>query len=403
MIRTSFGLDVLLYLVLLITFIWRQVAPWQCCRRINSCISYISVFYLLVLCLLISEVVQASLGVNHFMRGNDHRAKVFGTALICCLPIMFLIMAMSWLLTRKHMDEMKAGMARMKHERAVHIIALPSVYGVMAVCSFVKLYDTLGSDTTEQDEGIALARYETCIYVADLYEAWALYQFGKLTLELLDETFEQRQALVSSRGPGVRHQKATKEDRERNRRTWQQDSTRDVVLSFTAVSSLAWLGTWLLVVVCLVQAGYSLWLWCFHDPQSKWIAMGADFHKFSYAGMVASGAAIYNVHTIEQTFGHLIAGYSPLLKFLSVKFLVFFAFWQTKILLLLRTIHILPLSIVEVKLLHSVLLVLECLASAIMHSWAWGAKEVWYGQDESKGESQPLSSGQAPSRGSTMI
>ncbi len=30
-----------------------------------------------------------------------------------------------------------------------------------------------------------MARYETVFMVADLYEAWALYQFGLLTLEVL--------------------------------------------------------------------------------------------------------------------------------------------------------------------------------------------------------------------------
>eukprot|EP00411_Alexandrium_monilatum_P046263 CAMPEP_0175464206 /NCGR_PEP_ID=MMETSP0095-20121207/69631_1 /TAXON_ID=311494 /ORGANISM="Alexandrium monilatum, Strain CCMP3105" /LENGTH=341 /DNA_ID=CAMNT_0016765433 /DNA_START=154 /DNA_END=1176 /DNA_ORIENTATION=+ len=260
---------------------------------------------------------------------KDYHTKFVGVVLFCCLPAMFLILASSWRLTRQHLEEIRAGRAAKKHERAVHIIALPSVYGLMAVSSFVKLFN-MGKTIRKDQMGIAYARYETCIFVGDLYEAWSLYQFGKLTLELLDETIEMRQSVVngppqSSRGSGSTAGQAR----------W-QESSRDVVLSFTAVSSLAWLGPWLLVVVCVLQAGYNLWLWCFSDPASNWHAVAANFHKFSFAGMVASGAAIYNIHTIEQVFGHLMVDYSPLLKFLSVKVLVFFAFWQMKVLQVLR-------------------------------------------------------------------
>ncbi|CAK0876582.1 unnamed protein product [Prorocentrum cordatum] len=98
-------------------------------------------------------------------------------------------------------------------------------------------------------------------------------------------------------------------------------------------------------------------------------------------GLIASGAAVYNVHTIESTFGHLIEGYSPLLKFLSVKLLVFFAFWQLKVLLVLKTVGILRLPELQIKMLHAALLVFECFGSAVLHVKAWNATEVWYKAD----------------------
>mmetsp|Transcript_46481 Transcript_46481/g.104471 ORF Transcript_46481/g.104471 Transcript_46481/m.104471 type:complete len:406 (-) Transcript_46481:58-1275(-) len=385
-----FGLDVLLYVALLAIFAWRQISPWPCCQELRSYVDYVTFFYVLVSCLLVGETVVAIQAFVRIFHGSSHRDRFLAVLLICALPIMYGMLGTSWRLTRQHLAKMKLGTAAAKHERAVHIVALPSVYGLMALCSFVKLYNLVGegASNSKQEKGIAFARFETYLYVGDLYEAWALYQFGRLTLELLDETFEQRQALIASGTSSARGRNDGRHSPGRR-----QDSTRDVVLSFTAVSSLAWLGTWLLVVVCVVQAGYSLWLWCFHDLEQQWEVFGGDFHKFSWAGMVASGAAIYNVHIIEQTFGHLMTGYNPLLKFLSVKFLVFFAFWQVKILMVLRSIHVLPLSDIEVKLLHAVLLVLECSATAVMHCWAWGADESWYLTEEpagSSGEKEPL-------------
>merc|ERR1719486_1023244 len=43
-----------------------------------------------------------------------------------------------------------------------------------------------------------LARSETCFYVGDLYEAWALYQFGKLVLELIDSAFAKQAMCAQS-------------------------------------------------------------------------------------------------------------------------------------------------------------------------------------------------------------
>eukprot|EP00418_Pyrodinium_bahamense_P022633 CAMPEP_0179149174 /NCGR_PEP_ID=MMETSP0796-20121207/72248_1 /TAXON_ID=73915 /ORGANISM="Pyrodinium bahamense, Strain pbaha01" /LENGTH=424 /DNA_ID=CAMNT_0020849985 /DNA_START=10 /DNA_END=1281 /DNA_ORIENTATION=- len=371
-LHTSFGLDVLLYLALLVIFVWREASAWHACRKINRYLDYFVCLYLLMAGLLICEIVQSVEAIVRIFHTDVARhEQAMAVVLVCCLPAMLATLSLCWRLTRLHVGEIGKGLAPAKHERAVHIVSLPAVYALMAVCSFVKLYNIVGAEATPEEDAIAFARYETCLYVGDLYEAWALYQFGKLTLELLDETFEERQAVLY--GESTRERRPTL-----GGARVQRDSTRDVVLSFTAVSSLAWLGTWLLVVVCLVQAGYSLWMWCFHDPVSNWSTVSGDFHKFSYAGMVASGAAIYNIHIIEQVFGHLMTGYSPLLKFLSVKVLVFFAFWQTKILMLLQTLHLLRMSERDIKLLHAVLLVWECLASAVMHAWAWGHDEPWY-------------------------
>merc|ERR1719265_1122865 len=96
--------------------------------------------------------------------------------------------------------------------------------------------------------------------------------------------------------------------------------------------------------------------------------------------MVASAAAVYNVHIVESTFQDQIESYRPFLKFMSVKLLVSFAFWQMWVLDLLKLVHIVDLDNTQLKLLHAALIIYECLLSAVLHCFAWRASEEWYGQ-----------------------
>jgi len=366
---TYFGVDLILYLALLFLAAWRHFFPFQRRRRCLDVLNYCNLLYAFLLGLLVFLL-------QSFIQAVVQEFRAPQKTNVCLLVVMVVVplantvtLALSWHQSRQHISQMREDLEISKHDRALQIIALPAVYGLMAMCALVKLYHQVTQDLEVEQVGIAFARYETCIYVGDLYEAWALYQFGTLTFELLDATFTERQSLMGSGWRAGQQRPAS------------SSSARDVALTFKAVSSLAWLGTWLFVVICILQAGWSLWLWTFHDPAEDWTKYEAEMKKFSYAGLIASGAAVYNVHTIESTFGHLIKGYRPLLKFLSVKLLVFFAFWQLKFLLVLKTLSILRLSDLDIKILHAALLVFECLGSAVVHVQAWNASEEWYTVD----------------------
>lgn len=361
--NSYFGVDLILYVVLICLALWRHVCPWRPKRKWLEYFNYCNVLYALLTGLLVSLLDSLVRAIVKEFRAPQ-KTNIPMLVILVAVPLANIVtMVLSFKLTRAHINAMKEDDSISRHDRALQIIALPPVYGLMAMCALVKLYHQVTNDLAGEAQGIVIARYETCIFVGDLYEAWALYQFGTLTFELLDATFTERQLLMSPPG------------RTRTR------GSRDVTLTFKAVSSLAWLGTWLFVVVCILQAGWSEWLWTFHDPAEDWTKYAAELKKFSYAGLIASGAAVYNVHTIESTFGHLIDGYSPLLKFLSVKLLVFFAFWQLKVLLVLKTLGILQLPELQIKMLHAALLVFECFGSAVLHVKAWNATEVWYKTD----------------------
>jgi len=193
---------------------------------------------------------------------------------------------------------------------------------------------------------------ETYCLVGDLYEAWALYQFGKLTVDVI--------------GASLRRQDGGRSDEEA------------VQLSYEAVAAVVWLGNIMFVVVSIAQAGWCLWQWTFMDAAHNFTEYESTQNMFMSAGMLASAAAIYNVHTVEHTFARKIASYAPFLKFVSVKFLIFFTFWQKGLMQMLVTYKVVPWTAMQSNLLNSTLLVFECLLSAALHCWAWRPEEDWY-------------------------
>lgn len=360
-----------------------------------------------------------------------------------------LTIVLNWFQTESHVFEIHKDVGILKHDRAVQIIALPAVFAVMAAAAMVPMLElvtgnvnsemletpfgidvqgriehllhpqsllqqpvgkgalhnsttdaikstiAIGNATTgaqmEMDwdaaKRLALWRYETCFFVGDLFEAWALYQFGKLALEVIKEAFVKQAA----------------SDVEAEQR-----AARDLLASHAAVTSLTWLGTITFVVVCVGQTASSLWPYIGGSTEGRESIM----MQFQVAGFIASGAAIYNVFVVERSYHETLSQCSPVLKFLSVKILVSLSFFQRGILLLLRTGNtLLPavlqriirwvplvgdlvnLTDVQLHLFYPALILFECLLTAIMHIWAWRPGEEWYKGDDDRevvAERQPL-------------
>merc|ERR1719329_1827879 len=78
--------------------------------------------------------------------------------------------------------------AVLRHDRAVQIIILPTVYGAMCMSCLTKCYAYLMSDHSATNHGLnfAVTQAETALWIGDLYESWALYQFGLLSLEVME-------------------------------------------------------------------------------------------------------------------------------------------------------------------------------------------------------------------------
>eukprot|EP00419_Tripos_fusus_P074281 CAMPEP_0172889804 /NCGR_PEP_ID=MMETSP1075-20121228/139748_1 /TAXON_ID=2916 /ORGANISM="Ceratium fusus, Strain PA161109" /LENGTH=355 /DNA_ID=CAMNT_0013743941 /DNA_START=154 /DNA_END=1221 /DNA_ORIENTATION=+ len=290
-----------------------------------------------------------------------------------------LAFAMCAVQTWQHVAQIKEGHAAKQHERVIMVVALPAIYGVMALNGLSQTWLALNLQSSDEHAAeVARQRMETCFHVGDLYEAWVLYQFGKLTVELVRTSLAK---LVTSAKTAE-----------------QRGVAQGLLAAHVAVEAQMWLGTWMFVVVCVLQAGWACWMITFAASESH-AALANTNAQFDAAGVVASMAAIYNVHTVERTFNAYLADYSPFLKFISVKILVSIAFFQRGFFMFLKAFQqtlpsvlgrvlpsmpllrgIIALSDIQFEAFYDALIMYQVFIIAALHSCAWSSKEKWYGE-----------------------
>jgi hypothetical protein len=295
----------------------------------------------------------------------------------------------------QHVERIREESAVQQHDRVVQIIVLPAVYSAMAMTSLTRSYlfiCTSGSpfiNPTNHTEAVlygksaiesvatTVSRSQACFYVGDLYEAWALYQFGKLVLELIESSMT-KQAMTSqaaeTRGSG-----------------------QGLLASLPAVEQLAWLGLWSFLIVCVAESGWSLWLLTFSQTRNDGTKFDNAMAQFTVAGFLSSCAAIYNVYIVENQFHPYLPDFNPFIKFLTVKLLVGIAFFQRICFRMLMSMdtwlpnflqkianaipvikdiaHFPPVTF---ELFYAFLIIVECLLICIAHHFAWRSDEVWY-------------------------
>eukprot|EP00928_Gymnodinium_smaydae_P077976 TRINITY_DN6154_c0_g3_i1.p1 TRINITY_DN6154_c0_g3~~TRINITY_DN6154_c0_g3_i1.p1 ORF type:complete len:457 (-),score=84.64 TRINITY_DN6154_c0_g3_i1:317-1687(-) len=423
-----------MYAGLLVLAMWRCVCFYRCCGCWLSFLNYTSLLYVMLVaflaysCQRFYTIVRDPLDPEFQSLWSIEWLRTFvivAPGAVCATVVM------SWFQAEAHVFEIRKRVGADFHDRAVQIIALPAVFGVMVMAAMVPIVELAtgnvdssvlmnpigadlqavfhdkmqsvisrlhgdvsdvpsGSHSASAAAGAALRavtgagnqtaqlawrdleqysmwRYETCFYVADLFEAWALYQFGCLALDLIGASYKSSSA------------------------------SRELTASHSAVRSLSWLGTITFVLVCLAQTACSLWPYIGGAQEKQHMIMAA----FQVAGFFASSVAIYNVFVVERAFHDQLAPCSPVLKFLSVKILVSLAFFQRGILVLLQACNqmlpsvaqrivryvpllgdLLNLSEVQMHLFYPALILFECLLAALMHLWAWTASEEWYAVSE---------------------
>jgi len=411
--------SLILYTAFFVLFIMRALCGWKCCGMRFEYTNYCSVLYFVVIGLCVHAVVRFLFIAfeDHYRReefymhpdSNIDRISWLRWFLWGCPLALILSIVLCVSQTRSHIEQIFKDKAVLSHDRAIQIIAIPAVFGTMMLNGIVPVYNLVASadhSHWEADRATALQRFDSCFFVADVYEAWALFQFGVLTLEQLKASLDKKTARSSrSSSSGASSSLLLGH---------QSNQVEELMMTHAAVAQLMWMGVFMFIIVCVAQAGYALLM----------LIAGGDHEdslveQFEIAGLIVSGAAIYNVYVVESTFHHHLESYRPRLKFISVKILVSLAFFQRGIIIGCQTLNswqpstmrgiirqvpvfgdILNMSSVQMALFYPALLIYECLISAMLHSWAWNADETWYDENEvlseDAAEKQPLLDSKLP-------
>jgi len=390
---------VVLYCGFVVLFVWRGLLWWECCGRKIKNLNYVTIGLALITVILAYDSFYF-IQVATSERGKtswDSMPSWLRPWVLACPIVCLVTLIASAIQTFQHVERIHEGSAVKRHDRAVQIILLPTVYGVMAMSSLTRMYNYIGSETdpysADNKELLhrSLSRSETCFWVGDLYESWALYQFGRLVLEVLE-------------GKIVEGEESAKEE--------ERSAAFGLRRSHGAVERLAWLGIMAFLVVCVAESGWSLWLLTFDTSMT---AEGFDqsMSKFVVAGFLASGVAIYNVFVVEEEYQEQMTSFHPRLKFFTVKILVTFAFVQRgifKIWSWVGTImppnmkkwvdkapflgEVMNMPAAQFEMFYASLIITECFLVCIAHYWAWNSEEDWY-EAASKNEDEEFGAKQA--------
>jgi len=382
-----------LFVGLVILFVWRAICWWRCCGQFLRFFNYVSLLLALLFVILAYDsynFVMCFAGPRSL--AWDSTPGWFKFIVYVSPPTVWLTLALGSHQAFQHMDSIREESAVLRHDRAVQIIILPTVYSAMCMACMTRCYAYLLSDPADDHHGLAYAvtQAETCLWIGDLYESWALYQFGVLSLEVMESSLVRQ-----SRSPEIEEAAAA----------------NALIVAHKAVTRLAWLGILSFVLVSVADSAVALWFLTVGADQTNFVAKFNNAeNQFNAAGFLASCAAIFNVYVVEQTFHHFLEEFHPFLKFLTVKILVSFAYCQLLFFDFLQAaygmapphiqvwLHKIPVlgslcvfNEAEFYAFYAALLILECFLIALMHMWAWGNNEAWYDEiEDPESETKPL-------------
>jgi len=396
---------IVLYCGFMVLFIWRGLLWWECCGRKIKNLNYVTIGLALITVILAYDsfyFIQVASSIEGKKSWDSMPGWLRPVVLMCPMLCLVTLIASS-IQIFQHVERIhEGGPSMIQHDRAVQIIFLPIVYGVMAMSSLTRMYNYAGLESLpgshENKELLhrSLARSETCFWVGDLYESWALYQFSKMIMDVIDGKISEKEESANEQ---------------------EKSAARGLRYSYRAVDKLAWLGIWSFLVVCIAESGWSLWLLTFDQSMT---AEGFDqsMSKFVVAGFLASGVAIYNVFVVEEEYGSKpsahdpgdhdeldspLTSFHPRLKFFTVKILVTFAFVQRGIFKIWSWCgtmmppnvkkwvdkapflgEVMDMPAAQFEMFYASLIICECFLVCIAHHWAWNSEEDWYEEVSSR-------------------
>mmetsp|Transcript_68628 Transcript_68628/g.107313 ORF Transcript_68628/g.107313 Transcript_68628/m.107313 type:complete len:406 (+) Transcript_68628:77-1294(+) len=398
----------ILFLGLFVLFLWRQIFWWRICGTFLRRFNYIVLMLVLVCLIMVYDCYRFWLAFRSSSSGTWIETPVWlKVTTYGSVILLWPIFCLSSYLIYQHIECIKGEAAVLWHDRALQIVILPLVFAAMCMSCLTECYTFMIHDTSPEINAKMedmLASAETCMWIADLYEAWALYQFGVLTIEILKQLWLKQ---------GYSKDQAAR------------SSGLALLQAHPAVERLAWMGILSFVLVSVADVAVALFfLTIGHrtpDFVGKFNSAEADF---DVAGFLASCTAIYNVYVLEHQFHHTLEEFCPFLKFLTVKILVTFAYGQQYFFEFLQVMNSLFPTWVQnivagIPVLSTLtdcsqalfytfyagLMIIECFFIALAHIYAWPSAEAWY--DEAmrpiEDESEPMLKGPVAVYGTTKV
>eukprot|EP00439_Symbiodinium_sp_Y106_P029693 s8058_g3.t1 len=279
------------------------------------------------------------------------------------------------------------------HDLAMQVATMPLIYGVFALdCVIQMLLLLTGSVfrefksvdvSKEQLRHLTQERYGTNLELADLYEAWALYNFGRLCLMRVRRQIRQEIPLL--------RRSLTMPESEHAKLLIFRDPERFL---FRPLEVTTGIGVKIFVYTCAVKSLFALTITFFADAPfhinlSETVPWALQLlPHMDGAAFMTSTIAILSLIAIEHGFHEILQlqGFAPVLKFLGVKALVTITCLQTLVMGLVMQRGLLRSD--EASLCYACLLCFEVLPLALLTAEAWKPRYAgdWYDADCGWGE-----------------
>eukprot|EP00397_Hematodinium_sp_SG-2012_P047172 GEMP01053537.1.p1 GENE.GEMP01053537.1~~GEMP01053537.1.p1 ORF type:complete len:392 (+),score=70.93 GEMP01053537.1:50-1225(+) len=247
------------------------------------------------------------------------------------------------------------------HDLCIQVVLLPLVYSLMAFKSVARMWMLMTGTVFESyDEflrmrALEMQFYESNYYVADLYEAWALWCFSRLCVGTV-----RNKCVTDHWGKNARQ-------------------------LFLPLKEITLLGVESFVVTYAITAIYQLTISVFDgwgiNVCANYPTVCAFQSYTSGAGFLASCLALYNIIAFERYLKPYLHDFSPTLKFWGAKILVSLAFVQTLVLKIVFVDLLQYFSTTQQNLFYSSLICIECVFVTGVHMKAWSADATWFADD----------------------
>eukprot|EP00927_Polykrikos_kofoidii_P083936 TRINITY_DN8721_c0_g2_i1.p1 TRINITY_DN8721_c0_g2~~TRINITY_DN8721_c0_g2_i1.p1 ORF type:complete len:652 (+),score=76.48 TRINITY_DN8721_c0_g2_i1:235-2190(+) len=248
---------------------------------------------------------------------------------IVCILLQVLTHATETIFGRCQLCRAGAGIISLPRDVAIQVLLLPMVYAFLSSKSVICMWSIMTQDfdpaldcprwdvkaramvprSTEDKITLQKLVFSSNFALADMYEAWALFCFGRMVAQVMQPELRKKIKM-------------------------------DVVNAFEI---LLLVDVTVFVGVCVVGAAYQILLTWFQWRLGRNVCESSPaFCSLSPyitgANWCVSSIAIYNLFTIETKFHHLdiMEKFKPRLKFWSIKLMVLVAFWASFLMAFIR-------------------------------------------------------------------